>query len=108
MSAAPAGFERFLPWNLPATLLPRRAARKRAKAARAEAELLLAANRDLFPEDLKADLAAAAARLKAARRRERAAAGLAAAVEAENLAAEQARAEKQAARAARRAARKQK
>lgn len=61
----------------------RRAARKRAKSARAEAELLLAANRDLYPADLRADLAAAAARLKAAPKRERNAAGLAAAVAAE-------------------------
>ena len=92
MSAPSAGFERFLPWNLPAALFPRRAARKRAKAARSEAELLLAANRDLFSEDLKADLAAAAARLKAARRRERTAAGLDAAAEAEEPVLERARA----------------
>ena len=87
-----APFERFLPWNLPGLLFPRRAARKKARAARAEAELLLAANRDLFPADLSADLAAAAARLKAAPRRERTAADLAAAVAAENPVLERARA----------------
>ena len=75
-----------------AELVRRRAARKKAKAARAEAELLLAANRDLFPEDLKSDLAAAAGRLKDARRRERGAAGLAAAVAAEEPVLERARA----------------
>ena len=69
-----------------------RAARKKAKAARGEAQLLLAANRDLFPEDLKSDLAASAARLKSARRRERTAAGLAAAVAAEDRVLERARA----------------
>lgn len=70
----------------------RRAARKKAKSARAEAALLLAANRDLFPEDLKADLAAAAERLGAARRRERTAAGLAAALASEEPVLERARA----------------
>ncbi len=92
MNAPHSRLERFLPWNLPRTLFPRRAARKRARAARAEAELLLAMNRDLFPEDLKADLAAAAGRLKAAPRRERTAAGLAAAIKAEEPLLERARA----------------
>ena len=87
MSAAPSGFLR-----VPAELLRRRAARKKARAARAEAELLLAANRDLFPEGLKADLAAEAARLREASRRERTAAGLAAAVAAGKPVLERARA----------------
>ena len=82
----------FLPGNLIGALFRRRAARKRARGARSEAELLLAMNRDLFPADLSADLAAAAARLKAALRRERTAAGLAAATDAEKPLLERARA----------------